>query len=153
MLAGLTALLGGGDSGGSSFESIATVTASGGQTTLTLSSIPSTYKHLQIRGIARLNAGGSASFSDSLLRFNSDTGNNYTYHYLQGNGSSASAYGQGTSGGSPAAILGAGSGLGASIYAVNIIDILDYSSTSKYKTVRNLTASLCTYEIGEGHHA
>jgi len=56
----------------SSFESIATATGSG-QTSVTFSSIPSTYKHLQIRIIARDNSGNGGGSGALRLRFNGDT--------------------------------------------------------------------------------
>jgi len=49
---------------------------SGGSATISFTSIPSTYKHLQIRGIAR-NTSGSG-FNKMNIRFNSDSGSVYT---------------------------------------------------------------------------
>lgn len=120
-----------------SFESIATTTVgSGGTSTITFSSIPSTYKHLQIRGILR----GTRAVTDSefAIRLNSDSGSNYSFHYLRGNGSSASA-----SAGSSVTNANIGSNPGsstsASIYAVMVMDILDYADTNKYKTLRTIS--------------
>ena len=71
-----------------SFESIATVTVSGSNvSSITFSSIPGTYTHLQIR--AFMVSGLSAN---NQWRFNGDSGNNYTWHQLQGDGSGASVY-------------------------------------------------------------
>lgn len=116
------------------FESIATVNVgSGGAGTVSFTSIPSTYKHLQIRAILR-NAGDGLN---STITFNSDTASNYTYHYLLGDSSSASTSGTGSS--STATYLQVpGSAQTASVYGATVIDILDYSNTNKYKTVRNL---------------
>ena len=58
---------------GTSFESIATATGTGSSGTITFSSIPSTFKHLQIRGISR----NSANSIGALMQYNSDTGSNY----------------------------------------------------------------------------
>ena len=69
-----------------SFDSIATVTASGSSATVEFTSIPSDYTHLQIRGIA---AGVNNTFAD--MTFNSDTGTNYAQHDLYGDGASAGA--------------------------------------------------------------
>ena len=67
-----------------SFESIATATGTGSNSTLTFSSIPQTYKHLQIRVMSR---GNAATDQDNLLiRFNGDTGSNYNSHYVFGTG-------------------------------------------------------------------
>jgi len=116
----------------SSYESIASVTASGGETSLTFSSIAGTYASLQIRGISRRNAAGG--FANG-LQINSDTGSNYAYHYLRGTGAAAQA----TGASSQTFIIGTASASAthaASIFGVTIFDILDYASTTKYKTVR-----------------
>lgn len=119
----------------SSFESIASITASGGETSLTFSSIPSTYQHLQIRGIAR--ASNASSGTDALrLRLNSDSSASYTYHAIRGNGASAIAFGgtaQTYSLNSDCVLQNGGL---ASTYGVSIIDIQDYASTSRNKTLR-----------------
>jgi len=114
-----------------------TVVGSGGTTSaIEFTSIPSTYSHLQLRWIARTNR---ASFPDYLrLRFNSDSGTNYSYHLLYGNGSSASA--SATTTVSSIELDGAATGAAqsASIFAAGVIDILDYKDTNKYKTTRHL---------------
>ena len=117
----------------SSYESIATVTVgSGGSSTINFSSIPSTYKHLQIRGIARTATNVSLG-----LRFNSDTGSNYSRHFLNGNGSSA-----GAGGGANSTTAYAGTtATAASAFGANVIDVLDYQNTNKYKTVRALSGA------------
>jgi len=59
---------------------------SGNQTTITFSSIPSTYTDLTLRVSARVDsASGSATV---LVRFNSDSASNYSSTYLAGDGSS-----------------------------------------------------------------
>lgn len=122
--------VGGGAAATSSFESIATVNGNGSAPTLTFSSIVGTYTHLQIRGIA-LGLG-----VDNLqMRFNSDTGTNYAQHRLQGNGVTASANGSATQ--SLIGFIGYETGT-TSVGGASIIDIQDYASTSKYKTVRSL---------------
>ena len=122
-----------------SYESIATVTVgSGGSSAITFSSIPSTYKHLQIRAIASsvqgLDRGGTYIYA----RFNSDTGTNYSWHQLKGNNSTAAAGG----GANEDAIYGSDtlySGGVANVFGAMVMDILDYANTSKYKTVRILS--------------
>lgn len=121
----------------SSYESIATATGTGSSGTITFSSIPSGFKHLQIRGIARTSAAYTTP-SQIKLRFNSDSGANYTRHTLSGNGTTASAAGAISL--TEASINNAvgGDGQAANLVGVSIIDILDYGSTSKYKTIRTL---------------
>ena len=104
---------------------------SAGSATITFSSIPSTYKHLQIRVMAVYSAANPFG----LLRFNGDTGNNYWWHQLQGNGSSATAS---TYASIDNEIYFPADAVGSSIPTVQIADILDYTSTSKNKTVRIL---------------
>ena len=113
------------------YESIATyTTTSGGTSSISFTSIPSTYKHLQIRGIAR-----SATVNlNTLIRFNSDSGNNYATHYLLGNGSSSSAGAETSTSRFYVDIVTASS----TFYAASVVDILDYANTNKYKTVRTL---------------
>ena len=118
------------------YDSIATTTVgAGGAATVTFSSIPSTYTHLQIRWIAR-NASTNATDSFG-INFNSDTGANYAWHWLYGTGSSVSAYGTGSQ---TAGLIECTSGAGATsgIFGGGYIDILDYANTTKYKTVRSL---------------
>jgi hypothetical protein len=121
-----------------SYESIATVTVgSGGSSTVSFSSIPSTYKHLQIRTIGRTNR---ADVQDVIkFNFNSDTGSNYSYHYLGGDGSSP-VVSSGTSTSTPfgGGII-AGNSAVSNVFGTSVIDILDFTSTSKNKTVRSLS--------------
>ena len=123
-----------------SYESIATVTVGGGgSSSISFTSIPSTYKHLQIRGIGRTTNSGT--LGNPGINFNSDSNvNNYTMHILYGDGSSASAFGGGAGTGTDTSIT-TGSSAGASIFGVAVIDVLDYASTNKYKTVRSLTGA------------
>jgi hypothetical protein len=124
----------------SDYESIETVTVgSGGSSSISFSSIPATYKHLQIRYNARSTV---ANVNDGYtsIRFNGDStnGNYYFYHVMQGDGASATA----GSGGTNAIIytgVTAGNSAGANVFGSGVIDILDYTSTSKYKIPRALS--------------
>ena len=116
----------------SSYESIATATGTGSSGTISFTSIPSGFKHLEIRGIARSTAT-NATFT---IKLNSDSGSNYAQHRLFGDGTSVTASGADTltfaSVGSNAL-----STTSSNIAGANIISILDYGSTSKYKTIRS----------------
>jgi hypothetical protein len=71
------------------------------------------------------------------MRFNSDTGSNYSLHNLYGSGSSAAA----NAGVSLTSIEGTqvpGASAAANIFGVGVIDLLDYTNTNKYKTARFL---------------
>jgi hypothetical protein len=119
-----------------SYESIATVTLGSSQSTISFSSIPSTYKHLQIRFIARCSRSDYTAAA-VYARFNSDSGSNYSGHYLGGNGSNAFAYGGANYNFAPAG-LAAGTNVSANIFSGGVIDLLDYQNTNKYKTVRSV---------------
>jgi hypothetical protein len=112
------------------YQSIQTVTVgSGGQATVTFSSIPSTFKHLQIRGISR-----TATTENTIMRFNGDSTSSYRSHFLFGDGSST---------GSGDFVFYTHNYLGNSTSTANVptafvIDILDYTSTNKNKTTRTL---------------
>lgn len=105
--------------------------------TISFTSIPSTYKHLQLRYLAR-SARTSDAGATMLTQFNSDTGNNYAYHILYGDGSAATAYNGSTTNVMRSYSVASSSSSNTQAYGVGIIDILDYASTSKYKTLRHL---------------
>ena len=112
-----------------SYESIASASGTGSSNVITFSSIPSSYASLQIRCLW-VTDGWSVK-----IRFNSDSGNNYAYHRLVGNGSTASSDGYASE---SFIDLDAG-GLTGTEQSVGIIDIHDYASTTKNKTVRQFT--------------
>ena len=120
---------------GTSFEPIATSGVSGGG--VTFSSIPQTYTHLQLRVLVKTTRAAEDNF---LIQLNGDnTAGNYYDHYVQGNGTSATA---GTLINSRTDMIIPGytpSSTATSTFAASIIDILDYTNTNKYKTVRALT--------------
>jgi hypothetical protein len=112
----------------SSYESISTLSvASGTQAALEFTSIPSTYKHLQLRffGSATSNTSGTIQING-----NTTTGDYWT-HTLGGNGSSAyaSAYNN---------IYAPYYTSTGSNFGVYVLDLLDYTSTTKLKTLRLL---------------
>lgn len=120
-----------------SYESIATYTATGTVSTISFTSIPSTYKHLQVRGIVR---GNTASTLDAVkMTFNSDTsGSNYvTLHQIYGSGSSAAAQSSTGNGWIYQSYL-AGNSAGANTFGAYVTDVLDYTSSNKNKTTRTL---------------
>ena len=114
-----------------SYESIATVTVgAGGAGTITFSSIPADYTHLQVRALVFSNVTGSVTS----MAFNGDTnyGSNYYNHLLYTNGGgSVFAAGQAWS---YAPVFQGSTTIGSAM----VLDILDYGNTNKYKTVRDL---------------
>lgn len=117
-----------------SFDSIQSY--GGGGATIDFTSIPSTYKHLQIRFIAR---GTSSNVQITQgFRINSDTGANYANHRLVSTG--GVMYSQNGVSDTQGFIGATEAALGVSnVYSGNVIDILDYSNTNKYKTIRILS--------------
>jgi hypothetical protein len=123
--------------GGKTYELIESAILSTTTSSVTFSSLAtyaSTYKHLQVRIVARTD---NADTNDAIgMRFNADSGANYDFHQLVGNGTSVtssalinitrSGYG-----------VGAGATAGASIFGSSVLDILDVYA-AKNKTVRTL---------------
>jgi hypothetical protein len=111
----------------SSFYNIATLTPSGSGD-VTFSSIPQTYKSLQLRVVNM-----SSTFGNNIgIYFNGNFATNYTGHSLSGDGTTASA-----SGGINRYYIYVDTAASQSTYpVVSITDIIDYSSTSKYKVAR-----------------
>jgi len=120
------------------FESIATYTGNSSSSVITFSSIPQTFKHLQLRMIFR-GTNPSGSNGGSIMTFNGSS-SNYTFHQLNGSGTAAnsSGYVTGTYAGVYVGAMPA-DGVTANSYGVAIYDIHDYASSSKNKTVRGFT--------------
>ena len=113
------------------YESIASFTPTSGSS-VTFSSIPSTYVSLQIRySIITSSAGAIIQ-----LRFNGDTTSNKDIHKLQGDGSTAQA---GANINQTNIMIGDDLvGTSTTQPTVGIVDIHNYASTTQNKTVRTL---------------
>jgi hypothetical protein len=110
-------------------EPIATNLLASATSTITFSNIPNTYKHLQIR---YMTLTGTAT-NDLRMRFNSDTGSNYVWHQLQGNGATAASAANLSQ-----TLIAIGLVGGTANPGVGVVDILDYANTNKFKTTRAL---------------
>ncbi len=122
------------------FVSIATAIGAG-SSSITFSSIPSTYQHLQLRWIARTGTAGDVSLSLN-VRLNGDTGTNYTRHLLYGDASGGAIASGGTSETSMQVRASARRNSStANTMGVAIMDIHDYSSTTKNKTMRSFSGN------------
>jgi hypothetical protein len=121
------------------FESIATATGTGSSGTITFSNIPGTYQHLQIRGIMSSTTAQSTRL-DLIIRTNGSAGTNYSWHSIRGNGASAAIYANfdASEGKAPFSIPTANY---TSQVGAIILDIHDYASTTKYKTMRQFSGS------------
>lgn len=107
---------------GSTYTPIQTTTLGSNQATVTLSSIPSTYTDLIL-----VIAGTFATAESVCLRFNSDSGTNYSETFLRGNGTSATSGRDSSRSEMIIAYLGTGQ-------SNSIIQINNYSNTTTYKT-------------------
>jgi hypothetical protein len=117
-----------------SYESIQTVTVGTAQSVVSFTSIPGTYKHLQIRTLYQ----NTSAQSNIRMTYNSDTAANYSWHEVDGYGQ-PSPEASGTANASfMSIILGA---TGTTNLAVGITDILEYANTNIYKTCRTLTGA------------
>ena len=118
------------------FDSIATVTVgSSAQSTITFSSIPQTYKHLHLRITAK--SDNAYNYQEVALKVNGSSGI-YTRHLLYGDGSTANY--DGRQQGDDAYFMSfiAGGNAPSQLHGINIVDFLDYSSTSKTKSISTL---------------
>ena len=115
------------------YDSIATTTLATATSTITFSSIPATYTHLQLRIV-----GGNSTTFQCNMQFNSDTASNYSSHRLTGTGAATAAAAR-TSVTSLNILSYGGLYFASSIAAASVVDILDYANTNKYKTTRSLS--------------
>lgn len=132
-----------GGGGAAAYELISTTVLGSGQSSVTFSGLGTSgaaYKHLQLRYVARTDHTGTQS---AFVRLNGDSGANYAYHSLEGNGGSvvSSATSSATAafmylGGLP------GNNSTTGIFEGSIMDILDFSSTTKNKTLRNMNGTM-----------
>jgi hypothetical protein len=120
------------------YELISTSILSSSQSSVVfdVSSLDSTYKHLQLRVVGRTSR---VNESDGFgVRLNNDSGNNYSNHGLSGNGSVVSSFFQSDQTTQIFVDRLAGSSAAANIFGSAIVDILDPFSSTKNKTLRSL---------------
>jgi hypothetical protein len=109
------------------YEPIATQTLVSGAATITFSSIPATYTDLRLVLVATGGAGGVFVG----LRFNGDTGSNYSHTYLRGSGSAASSSRETSA--TRLLIMSAAVSLSSTLPALSTTDIFSYAG-STFKT-------------------
>jgi hypothetical protein len=112
---------------GSTYTPIATTTLGSAAASYTFSSIPSTYTDLVLIS----NHGVSTATANFYIRVNGDSGNNYSYTRIMGNGSSASS----ARGSNFNRIVFDGDGASTSRTNVNVINFQNYSNSTTNKTV------------------
>jgi hypothetical protein len=120
----------------SSYDSIATYTVgSGGTSVITFSSIPQTYKHLQLRLHSRTNGALTRAYLQYFINGDTST-TNYSFNYMMGTGSGVMARDFNSGGSQQISSLAAGDNYASNIFAGTVTDILDYTSTNKTKVFR-----------------
>jgi hypothetical protein len=119
--------------GPNDYESIASYTVTGSATSnITFSSIPNTYRHLQVRGLVRTTQ--NAIQNGCKMEFNGDTGSNYNWSQVytsNGNTPVVEHFVNQSSlnlGELPSA------NATTSVFGFVIADIHDYTNTNKYTT-------------------
>jgi hypothetical protein len=120
---------------GGSYDLLSTTILTSNQASVTFASLAAyaaDYQHLQIRAVFKQ---GDTGFGGGFIQFNGDASSNYSWHFLRGNGSSA------TSGGALNATrietLLVRNNV-SEIFMPAIYDILEPFATSKYTTLRGL---------------
>jgi hypothetical protein len=122
-----------------SYESIATFTLGSNTQAVTFSSIPSTYKDIEIRYISRDTY--TNSYPGLQILFN---GAGWQARHLLGGDGAGGATGSSGSYGGSQGYLGAsiGNNLDANNYATGVLRVVDYANTNKNKTFMNQTAGM-----------
>ena len=122
------------------FDLLETTTLTSSASSVTFSGLGAytDYKHLQVRWITRTN--NASGFDIMAMRVNNDTGTNYTYHVLNGDGSSVTSYGDVSQDKAQLLSRMAAASTPTNIFSSGITDVLDYSS-SKNTTIRTLSGA------------
>ena len=113
----------------STYEKIATVTASA-SSTVDFTSIPSTYTDLVLIANAH-NAFGGTGSTFYRMRFNSDSGSNYSGTSIRGNGSAASS----AQASNATEMTWGYSANDSAARSISIANIMNYANTTTYKTM------------------
>ena len=121
--------------GSPTYIPLATVTLGGSDSDIIFSNIPAIYRDLVIVFNGKNNTAGADSIG---LRFNSDTGSNYSNVRMVGTGSSATSYAD------TASVAYIGVATNSSNPLTIITQIQDYSTTDKHKTL----LSRCSQDNG-----
>ena len=119
-------------------------------TTVTFSSIPQTYKHLRLHIVGRSTY--TAYDQSGFLRFNTDTGTNYRRRYTLSNGSTPLYPQSGAANWTHSLIDYPGSYITANRFASGVVEIFDYTSTTKIKNVQSYGGYVVGgYGLGGGY--
>ena len=114
------------------YDLLDSVTLSSSASSVTFSSIDQSYRDL----VLVVEGSSTSGFARGMgAQFNNDTGSNYNYVSMTGDGSSASS--SSVSNNSSIGVFGRLAASGGK--AINIIQIMDYSATDKHKSCLSRT--------------
>jgi hypothetical protein len=136
MLLGILNSQAAGGGGAGAFDLLESETLSSNSASITFSNLGaySEYKHLQIRMTA---IGAAGFYSSGYLQFNGDATSSYSYHWLNGGGGYVAPTSSGASGDTSALIFRMIPDNDYPLeFAPHIIDIADFSSSTKNTTFR-----------------
>jgi hypothetical protein len=113
------------------YTPLANLTLGSSAASVTFSSIPATYRDLIV--VLNIRSTHSGDEDYALMRFNGDTGSNYSYVFMNGSGAAATS---GTA--SSSTFINdsnfAANSATANVFTPAVINIQDYSATDKHKT-------------------
>jgi len=138
----------GGGGAAADYELISTTVLGSSAASVTFSGLGTSaaaYKHLQVRYVARDNRGISGP-NNVTARLNGDTGSNYSHHRLYGDGSTVSSFASSSVTSFMAGAISSNNDT-ANAFGATVMDILDFSSTSKNKTIRLLSGVSSTGSV------
>ena len=124
----------------SSFDLLSSVTLSSSSNLVeftNLSQYYSEYKHLQLRTVTRNT--GNVGTGALIVNFNGDGGNNYTYHAFRTYNAGSPTYEENTAYNAILAGWNPHGGTNPGNWGVGITDILEYGSSTKFKSTQTLT--------------
>lgn len=121
----------------STYTPLQTITLSSAASSITFSSIPATYRDLILVGDGQTTDGSESNFN---VRFNSDSGSNYSFVRMFGGSSVSSSSGTVSE---LRFVLGTSSQAGN-----NISQIMDYSATDKHKTILSRANAMSQSYVG-----
>lgn len=119
---------------GATYELIATSFGTGSSGVIDFTSIPQNYKHLQIRYTAK----NSSTATQINITMNGITSGVYTRHSLRGNGVNVASSASSASQTAIQLVESMANSTTANAVCAGVIDILDYTNTSKNTTIKSL---------------
>lgn len=118
------------------YELISTATVSSNGSNVVFSNIPANYRHLQIRFSSKASI---STVFDTMIQLNGVTSSSYAWHELQSQGTNVFVGAFSNIDAMRVATSPAGSE--ANIFNGGVVDILDYTSTSKNKTLKSFAGN------------